>query len=271
MMNLKHFKHFICIAVAILMLVGAGGVKGQTGTANDFQERLFIANFILDRGLDVRYQQESRRLLEICQFYSPECFGEHFTEVRQRIATLRSEPGSGAEVVGHLVAVIKVSGREYGGLTIGIDVETADDPVRTGTWRETVGDWGYGIYVMGVRPREEWLQLTNLPIVGHAWVSKTEPSLSAHVSAFEGTIVNLQPLVAAFPDGNSRSISAGSYLIKEVTDGRVRFRAEIPTDFACGHPAERPDVMPPILHAGAAEFFNEDGTPRFSVKYQRGC
>jgi hypothetical protein len=57
--------------------------------------------------------------------------------------------------------------------------------------------------------------------------------------------------------------------LKAGADG-IEFRAEIPSDFACGDTV--PEVpLPPTLRAPASEFFDPDGTARFETKYTKGC
>lgn len=259
------------VIVAAALLVACGRIAGQSHTADEFQQRLFIASFSLGSGLDARYQQEEKRLQAVCKGRDPACFAKHFSAVRQRVATLRSQPRASAQVVGHLVAVLKVSDEEFGGLAIGIEVETSSDPARIGTWLKDVGDWGYGIHVSGVRPQGEWLQLTQVPFVGAAWLSATQPDLTAEVVPITNQILELQPLAATFPNGGKGAVTAGSYLVTRISEGRVEFRSEVATDFSCGEAVEPPRVMPPLLRAVPAEFFNADGTPRFVLKYQRGC
>jgi hypothetical protein len=51
----------------------------------------------------------------------------------------------------------------------------------------------------------------------------------------------------------------------------VEFRLEVESDNGCGDDIPAPPVMPPLLRATPSEFFDAEGTPRFTTKYTRGC
>ena len=99
------------------------------------------------------------------------------------------------------------------------------------------------------------------------------PSLAvrASVEPLTGNIVEMSPLRADWPDGRSRLTDHGSFLIQKVDGAFIEFRAEIPSDFACGNPVTDPVPVPPTLRAATSEFFNRDGSPRFADKYTKGC
>ena len=94
---------------------------------------------------------------------------------------------------------------------------------------------------------------------------------SVIVSPVLGEIVRLTPLQATSPNGTRRTIEKGEYLITRVANGTVEFRAEVEADMACGADIKPPQVMPPTLRTEASEFFNADGTARFSIVSGRGC
>jgi hypothetical protein len=67
--------------------------------------------------------------------------------------------------------------------------------------------------------------------------------------------MGLAPFKATWPNGATRLIESGSYLITSITNGVVRFRKEVPSDMACGEDIKPPRVMAPILRPPATEFF----------------
>jgi hypothetical protein len=233
-------------------------------------ERLFIATFTLDREIDELYQAETNRLLAICGVYGAACFSQHFVPARRVVAEVRSAPDAGSTVVGQIHAVLKVSGQEYGGLTIDLEVEAADLPERSGTWRNA-GDWGYGIHVEGVRPQGTWVQVFGQPFPAQAWLSVEEPAFTAHVLPISGESLHLQSVRAASPEGVLRNVPDGSYMVMSTSQDVIEFRAEMEDDMSCRPPLETTAAMPPILRTTPEEFFSPDGTPRFRLQYQRGC
>ncbi len=241
------------------------------GPAAAHAGRLFIAVFYLDGEIDALYQAETNRLLQICNAYGSACFSGHFSPVRRPVARLYSLPDSTGPVVGNIHAVLKLSGQEYGGLTIGLDVATPTAGERSATWMATVGDWGYGIYVSGVRPRGSWVQLFGTPFPHQPWLSLSEPAFSGEVLSIDGEILRLRSVTATSPNGEITLVRDGQYLITSVSDEVVEFRIELAADMACGETVEPPQQAPPMLRAAPAEFFDADGTPRFSFVYQKGC
>jgi hypothetical protein len=157
------------------------------------------------------------------------------------------------------------------GLTIVLDVETTEPPARRARWMTEIGDWGYGIHIAGVRTQDDWVQLVGLPLVGDAWLPTGTPEFGSIVEPLAGSIVTLRSLPGQGPGGARRTIPAGDYFVTRLVDGAVELRAEIATDMPCDADAKPPAVMPPLLRAAPAAFFDADGTPRFATKYQRGC
>ena len=73
------------------------------------------------------------------------------------------------------------------------------------------------------------------------------------------------------PNGLTRPIQPGAYVIEELVNGVVTFRAEVPSDMACGEDVRPPISMPPSLRADAKEFFDAQGRALFSDAYPKGC
>ena len=261
------FAVFVCASTAATPRQGIARSTAPPGPA----DRLFIAVFRLGSELDKLAQEETNRLLGVCKNYGSVCFSQHFSAIRRSVAVLHASASSASPVMGYVHAVLKVSGEQFGGLTIGLDVELAAKPGQFETWMSTVGDWFYGTYVAGVRPHGNWLQLVGPPFPAQAWVSTEGPSFEALVLPIAGEVLGLQSIRATFPNGARRRIADGAYLIQRSSQTVVEFRAEVPSDMSCDEPVTSPAVMPPTLRAAPAEFFNGDGSARFSYVYQKGC
>lgn len=86
-----------------------------------------------------------------------------------------------------------------------------------------------------------------------------------------GEIMQLDSVRAGSAVGSRRTVAHGSHVILGVSDGVVEFRAEIESDMSCGLAAVDSIALPPLLRTTPAELFAANGTPRFAVRYQRGC
>jgi hypothetical protein len=218
------------------------------------------------------YGAETERLLGICKFHVAECFARHFSVKRLVVASVHSSPDANSPVVAYVYAVLKLPGDQHGGLTVGLDVELAASPGQFVTWMETVGDWGYGIFVSGVRPRGQWVQIFGAPLPASAWLAVESASFPAIAESIEGMILGLEHVRATSRDGARKRIrSENYYMILRSSPKGVEFRSEVAIDMPCAEPVEKPPMMPPILRAPPAEFFNADGSPRFAVAYPKGC
>ena len=104
---------------------------------------------------------------------------------------------------------------------------------------------------------------------GYAFLArgKTDPLASLSSRCREALSVCHHCGLLGKTDGDNR-LRAGRTLLKAC---KIEFRAEIPSDFDCGEPVTDPVPLPPILQTEASEFFNPDGTARFSTKYTKGC
>ena len=258
---------FVCLAAATPLSQSPTG----SNTTPEPADRLFLASFALGDEFDQLYRSETERLLALCTYYGSPCFSQHFTAKRLMVSRVHFSPEPSSRVVAYIYALLKVSGEQYGGLTAGLQVELADAPGQFHTWMESVGDWSYGIYVSGVRPRRNWVQMFGSPFPPQAWISTEVKSFEAHVRPIADEILGLESVRAVFPDGRMRLVPTGTYVIKRSSRIQVEFRAEVPSDMACDEPVAPPPVKPPTLRARPAEFFNKDGSPRFSVVYQKGC
>jgi hypothetical protein len=232
-------------------------------------ERLSIAILELRGDTDETYQHENERLEAICKASTPDCISANFKPVRQRVAVLHLRPNSSSPPVAFVYRTLKL--RKDGTLGFGLDIELVSRPNRFVSWIIDVGDWGYGIHISGVHLRGQWIQAIGPPLPAHSWLATNSPMLSTIVTPLTGEILDLSPLRARWPDGTTRLVRGGSYLIRRVTKRGIEFRAEVPSDFACEENIKPPRVMPPRLWTTPAEFFAPDGSPRFSAAYTKGC
>jgi hypothetical protein len=81
------------------------------------------------------------------------------------------------------------------------------DRADAGVWLASVGDWGYGIDVPGVRIQGNWIQLFGSPLPSESWVDGG--ALMAHAGSIEGELVSLPAMLATFPDGTTHPIVPG--------------------------------------------------------------
>ena len=142
-------------------------------------------------------------------------------------------------------------------------------PRKAAVWLDSVGDWGYGVKIPGVRIRGTWIRLFGAPLPATSWINGA--LLRADAGSIEGRLVTRPRLLAVWLDGTRRSIVAGSYLVERIRGSEVTARAEVPTDFSCGEEVKAPVVMPPSVRIAAQDLFSREGAPVFSETYGRGC
>ena len=200
------------------------------------------------------------------------CQARNTKLVRNRVAALHAAPSETSPVVAsiYVESVISTDGR----LSV-TNVDRALHPGERLPWPDAIAD--YGLHVSGAQRRGSWVRLfTSIPADGWLRIYSDDepvPSLAvrASVRPLTGSIVEMSPLRAVWPGGRNRLTDQGSYLIQKVDGAFIEFRAEIPSDFACGDPVTDPVPVPPTLRAATSEFFNSDGSPRFAEKYTKGC
>jgi hypothetical protein len=222
-------------------------------------------------GVDTLHQQENERLMAMCRTLEADCLSRNMRQIRRRLAVLRAAPDARSPIVAHVHAVLRVNRSPTERLAVGLDVELATEPGVFRSWIADVGDWGYGLYISGAHERGNWVQLIGAPLPQSAWLDAETPTLTATIVPLEHEIVALTEVRAIWPDGGRRAITKGTYLIERVAGGEIRFRAEVPSDFACGENIKPPAIMPPTLRTTPAELFDSAGRPRFTFVYQKGC
>lgn len=233
-------------------------------------DRLTIGEFYFGEELDRYYNSEYPRLERLCtgrpDFHA--CRQRNLRPLAKRLARVHVAPSSDSAVAGELDAVLGFHPQ----FDLGYRIEFR--PVngeRARVWLESAGDWGYGIEVPGVRRSGGWIQLFADVLPAQSWIRADSAEFHGEATPLVDALVTLQPLPARYPDGSTRRILPGSYLITQVQDAGVQFREEVAADMPCGEDVKPPDVMPPTLEARPADLFARDGTPLFSLTYSRGC
>jgi hypothetical protein len=240
-------------------------------------DRLTIAEIhLLERGdqawARLGYDREFERLFQLCKDASDDCRSRNVATTYEELEVLRSRPDERSPITGRVylsLKVIRLGSTEE--LVVGLDVASVERPSELRTWIPWVGDVGYGIPLSGLRETDKWVQVFGDALPPQAWLPRVSSAMEVDVTTIDGAIVDLSPLRARWPDGRTRVIPEGSYLIQRVTRSGIEFREEVPTDFACGQDVVVPRVMPPLLVAAPSEFFAPNGSPRFSNKYTKGC
>ena len=179
---------------------------------------------------------------------------------------VRDAPAFTAPIVGDLLLVGRRSRERW---QFSVVYRAADG--RRRTWLRDM-DWGYGPYLSGVRSHGGWIGLSGPPFDGDPWIyGGVTHDLRGEASTIAGQVLELHNIPVRSGKRRERVLS-GSYFITRVDPaGIVAFRTELDIDMPCGEEVIPPAVMPPILRARASAFFDEQGRPRFEVKYKKGC
>jgi hypothetical protein len=264
------------VAASILLAVcctrGPAAVPQRQAT-DHYQERLLSVLILALRGESEfpRFSVELERLERLCPAGPSRADCVSRNAKRIRVAQLHAEPTPESAVSGalHVSFRAPANGQD---LTLGLDVEHSSKPGAFDEWISDVGDPFYGRYVDGrARRFGEWVQLLGPRMPKGAWLTAQNPNLQVIVDEMVNGIFDIELVRARWPDGRVAEIERANYLVTRIDAGQVEFRAEVPSDFDCGEDLAPPAVLPPLLRAPAAEFFNADGTPRFSTTYTKGC
>lgn len=201
------------------------------------------------------------------------CSLQHHKGPEGPIATIYAEPNlqSGVVAVVHEGWSRNVSG-EIERVWL---VELRQQPGVFSLWPESSWASGYGLNIAGFQVVGEWARLLKAaPVDGWLQLSPNSGEGARyyfHVYPIAHQILNLIDVVATDPQGQTRSVKRGAYLILSVENDMVEFRAEVPSDFSCGGAAVDPEPLPPVLRATSRAFFDSSGSARFSTTYSKGC
>jgi hypothetical protein len=271
----------VTTAFAVLLLA-SGGCQLRDGGKISFEvrpeDRLSVAVLYFpghEAAIAAMYEEEQSRLKSVCPPPWPNregCLTRNLRPNRHPIATLHAQPRADSPAVAHIYAVLRATSAEFDALSLGLDLELTQQPGKFHEWLGDIGDSSYGVHIDGhLRKSGEWVQLL-VPIVPvPGWMPMKTSDVMVNIEPLTGQVLKLESLRARLPDGTSRLIDPGSYLITGVHSTKVDFRAEVASDFACGQDVRTPEVMPPLLQTTPAEFFSNDGAPRFTTKYGEGC
>jgi hypothetical protein len=252
--------------------VGAGErQRGATIVRANPAERLNIAQFYFEDELDTVYGRELERLDEVCRNLQERqpCRVKNLRPYSKVVTVVHRGPSEASEIVGELMAVLGFHPED--GLVYRLEFRPRDPRGKPGVWLESVGDWGYGIEIPGVRITGNWIQLFGSPLPAESWVNgRSTTFLALEEGSIQGSLVSLPALPATF-DGTRRLIMPGSYLIERIRGSQITLRQQVASDFPCGEDVKPPAVMPPSLETRAQDLFSATGFPLFSQTYSRGC
>jgi hypothetical protein len=182
---------------------------------------------------------------------------------------VRTAPSFSAPIVGDLLSVERTPDTGFTHFAL---VYRAAPDGRLRPWIREI-DWGYGVYLSGVRTRNGWIGLSGAPFDGDVWIyGGREKDLRGEAQSIAERILELHDVRARSADGRTFVLPSGSYFVTHVDRaGVVTFREELDIDMPCGEDVKAPTVMPPTFRALASAFFDGQGRPRFAVKYTKGC
>lgn len=247
-------KWFVAVILAVFSLpAGPGGAQLPPRELIEAEERLWTA--VISGGAGPPAKEEKA--------------------LRYQISALHASPSDSSPVVARVFEE-RLVGPDLE-LVLRWSVERSAGLGEPLPWPDAIYAFDYGLHVEGVQRRGNWVRLlSSIPVDGWLRIN-TEPEpqndelLYVYVTPLDGGVFHLEPLMAQWPDGSTRHITGGDYLIQKVAGGFVEFREEVPSDYSCGLAVIDPEPLPPSLRAATSEFFSRDGTARFATKYTKGC
>lgn len=257
------------IALGIVVAASSSGTAMQRSTPapSALADRLNIAGLGVE-GLDAPYNAELERLGELCGKSDDvqACRTRNVRPVAVKVADVRPAPSQASPVIGELYAVLSF----HPSYDVGYRMEfrPREAGVPASVWLDSIGDWGYRIEVAGVRMRGTWIQLVSRALPPASWI---DIGRLGGGGSIEGHLVTIPSVPAVWPDGKSRAIAEGSYLVQRIRGAQVTLRAEVPSDFPCGEVVNDPPVKPQSVQVAARDLFDPSGSPLFAETYGRGC
>ena len=256
-------------AVTAVAIVRAEGAPQSQRSEAEFVDRLNIAALYID-GLDGPYNAELARLDGVCRavFQDPQsCRERNLRATSVKAASVHSAPSADSPIIGDLYAVLSFHPQNQTGYRL--EFRSRGSGARPAVWLESIGDWGYGIEIPGVRLKGQWMQLIDAALPATSWVDGS--GLGALAGSIEGSLITLPSIRAVWANGAKKSIAPGSYLVQRIRGSEVTVRAEVETDFPCGEEVKAPAVMPASVRINARDLFTPGGTALFAETYGRGC
>ncbi|MES2353848.1 MAG: hypothetical protein V4568_05455 [Pseudomonadota bacterium] len=235
------------------------------------EDDILVSTFSLPDDLDDWYQQENARLLKICKVYSSKCFSKHGKPKEWNLGAVYGGPDNASNIIGQIAAVIHVKKEVDEGMAMRLDF-VPNGTTKHLVWIDDVRDWGYGIHHHVLKQKGDWVMLPLSPFPPSSWINIRNTQFTGDVSSIKGSIMNLQSVNAVIRKTRlDVSVPADNYLIEDINAGKVIFRKEIPSDMPCEEEIKPPKNLPESYESNRSNFFNQDGSPRFSLVYERGC
>lgn len=253
---------------AFVLAVRVDGAFQTSRPDAAFGDRLNIASLYIE-ALDAPYNEEMARLEELCLNRTEirQCRERNLRSASVKAGTVHSAPSATSPILGDLYAVLTFHLRYDLGYRLEFRPGVPRAPTRV--WLESIGDWGYGIEIDGVRVQGRWIQLIDPSLPATSWIDGTK--FRASVGSIEGSLVGLPAIPATGPDGMLGRLRPGSYLVERIHGAELIVREEVPSDFPCGEDVKPPAVMPPSMRIVAGNLFGSSGEALFGETYGRGC
>lgn len=214
--------------------------------------------------LDSLYNAEYARVQEACRGAGEACYAQELDTTAVRLAPVWAIPRA-SQPAGWLVARLRPRGAFPYATLLFAGPDGTQVPLI-----EDLGDWGYGMTLDLVEARDGWLRPWILQATAAPWISpEGGPGFGILEGPFglEGRLWR-RVAAAAISDG----LPDGVFMVLAVSDGVVRYRAELPSDMDCGEPLPGtpvPAVSP--REVPLTRLLDALGRPLVELAYPRGC
>ncbi|MGH9147973.1 MAG: hypothetical protein ACRD1Q_14775 [Vicinamibacterales bacterium] len=245
------------------------------------QRDMLFLNLVFPQEVAVWVEKEYARVEKLCRSQESDCWTRELQHQTWTLNPVYSSPDERATHNGILVAVTAYTPAD--GVHFRFDYRPLIGAQKVWLGARDIGDWGYNIYtfVVAKRPASKgsqttWVQLPADPFPAPAWIKLDERGVNGDVESVVGRIVRIEGDI----QGRNRRTGRGAtlptrphYVVERIEGSSVMMREEVPADMPC-IPGTEKDIVTsqtPRYRVPLASLFGQNGKPRLSLAYPRGC
>ena len=245
------------------------------------QRDILFLSVVFPEEIGIWVEKEYARVEKLCRTHESDCWMRELQHQTWTLNAVYSSPDEKATQNGILVAVTAYTPAD--GWHFRFDYRPFGGTQQVWLGARDIGDWGYNVYtyVVAKRPTSKvaqaiWVQLPADPFPAPAWIKLDERGVSGDVESVLGRIVRIEG------DIQARSRRTGlratlptrpHYVVERIEGSSVMMREEVPADMPCV-PGTEKDVVTsqtPRYRVPLESLFDQNGKPRLTLAYPRGC
>ena len=245
------------------------------------QRDILFLNLLFPREVAVWVETEYARVEKLCRSHEHDCWARELQHQMWTLNPVYSSPDERATQSGILVAVTAYTSDD--GFHFRFDYRPFAGTQKVWLGGREIGDWGYNVYTYVVAkrltsrmPQSTWVQLPADPFPSPSWIKLDERGVGGDVESVAGRIVRIEGSIQARNRRTGQRVTLPTrphYVIERIENSSVMVREEVPADMPCTPGNERGVVTSetPRYRVALENLFGQNGKPRVSLAYPRGC